>query len=246
MFNNQSPVFAMSFMGFSGASLPAWLNDIIASSFVQQMSGYMPHFLLAMALGACIGIERRHKQKIAGIRTHMLVCISSCMITLMGVFIVRQAGVGDATRIAGQILPALGFIGMGVITRKGWTTSGVTTAATILFTAGVGIMVGYSYFSPATTVSILTIIALQLSYWLFPSTDAGGHAVKVICPIDYFHETRKLFGERAKLDRISKSNGNVEFRLITQLTGDEIDDLLAQQVHNPHLITIELDEHDDK
>ena len=218
------------------------MTDILASPIVQQMGGYMPHVLLAMALGAGIGLERRHRHKIAGVRTHLLVCVSSCIITLMGAMVVKAAGVGDATRIAGQILPALGFIGMGVITRKGWTTSGVTTAATILFTSGIGIMLGYGYFSPAVVIALLTIVMVQLSYWIFPSTETGGHALKIVCPEVNFHEVRKLFGERSKLDRISKNAGNIEFRLVTELTSDEIDDLLAQQVHNPHIITVELDE----
>lgn len=218
------------------------MTDILAHPIVQQMGSYLPHLLLSIALGACIGLERRHRQKIAGVRTHLLVCVSSCMITLMGALIVKAAGIGDATRIAGQILPALGFIGMGVITRKGWTTSGVTTAATILFTSGIGIMLGYGYFSPAVVITLMIIVVVQLSYWIFPSEDKGGHALKVTCAEDHFDDVRKLFGQDAKLESVSKNEGKVSFKLITALSGDEIDDLLAQQVHNPHVITIELAE----
>lgn len=218
------------------------MTDILASPIVQQMGGYMPHVLFAMVLGAGIGLERRHRNKIAGVRTHLLVCVSSCIITLMGAMVVKAAGEGDATRIAGQILPALGFIGMGVITRKGWTTSGVTTAATILFTSGIGIMLGYGFFSPAVAVAVLTITAVQLSYWIFPNTDAGGHAIRIVCREEHFNEVRKLFSERAKLESLSKNDGNVTFKLVTELSADEIDDLIAQQVNNQHLITIELAE----
>ena len=221
------------------------MTEIMASPIVQQMPGYLPNVLLAMALGAGIGLERRHRHKIAGVRTHLLVCVSSCIITLMGAMVVKAAGVGDATRIAGQILPALGFIGMGVITRKGWTTSGVTTAATILFTAGIGIMLGYGFFSPAVVVSLMTIVVVQLSYWIFPSTETGGHALKIECAEEHFNEVRKLFGERAKLESLSKNSGNVSFKLVTELSSDEIDDLIAQQVHNPHIITVELAESKD-
>jgi uncharacterized membrane protein YhiD involved in acid resistance len=132
---------------------------------------------------------------------------------------------------------------MGVITRKGWTTSGVTTAATILFTAAVGIMLGYGYFSPAVVVAILTLTVVQISYLVLPSTDAGGHALRIACAEENFNEVRKLFGERAKLESLSKDAGKVTFKLVTELSSDEIDDLIAQQVHNPHLITIELAEH---
>lgn len=217
------------------------IADIMSHPIVLQMHTYMPHVMLAIALGAGIGLERRHHNKIAGVRTHLLVCVSSCIITLMGALIVKSAGVGDATRIAGQILPALGFIGMGVISRKGWTTSGVTTAATILFTAGVGIMLGYGYFSPAVVVSVVTMTMVQLSYWIFPNTDSW-HGLRVVCPEEHFHEVRKLFGERAKLESLSKNNGNCSFLLLAELSTDEIDDLIAQQVHNPHIITIELAE----
>ncbi len=219
-----------------------FMSSILANPIVQQMGTYMPNVLLAIALGFGIGLERRHHHKIAGVRTHLLVCVSSCIITLMGALVVKSAGGGDATRIAGQILPALGFIGMGVITRKGWTTSGVTTAATILFTSGIGIMLGYGYFSPAVVVALLTITVVQLSYFILPSTDAGGHALKVVCAEDNFNDVRKIFGERAKMESLSKNNGNVAFKLVTELSSDEIDDLIAQQVHNPHIITIELAE----
>lgn len=242
MFGNNVNPFLMSFLSLGQLSLPTWVNDLLQSPFFVQSSAYLPHVLLAIALGAGIGFERRHRHKIAGVRTHLLVCVSSCIITLMGVYMTQAAGMGDATRIAGQILPALGFIGMGVITRKGWTTSGVTTAATILFTAGIGIMIGYGFFAAAAVVSILTITAVQLSYWIFPSTEPNGHAVRIVCPREHFHEVRKMFGEDAKLDKMSKDAGNVEFRLHTLMTMEQIDDLMARAVHNEQIVTIELAE----
>ena len=242
MFSNQIYTILMSFLSLNQLSMPTWAQDILSSQFFAGTGAYLPYVLLAIGLGGSIGFERRHRHKVAGVRTHLLVCVSSCIITLMGVYVTRAAGSGDATRIAGQILPALGFIGMGVITRKGWTTSGVTTAATILFTSGIGIMIGYGYFSPATVTAVLTITAVQLSYRIFPSMEPGGHALRVACHKDHFHEVRKLFGESAKLDRVSKHGDQVEFRLYTEMNMDQIDDLLARSVNNDQIITIELAE----
>ena len=101
---------------------------------------------------------------------------------------------------------------------------------------------GYGYFSPAVVVALLTITMVQLSYVILPSADAGGHAIRIVCREEHFNEVRKLFSERAKLESLSKNDGTVTFKLVTELSADEIDDLIAQQVHNQHLITIELAE----
>lgn len=243
MFGNNVNPTMMSFLSLGSLSLPQWVNDILASPFFSQSWAFLPHVLVAIALGAGIGLERRHRHKIAGVRTHMLVCVSSCIITLMGVYITQASGMGDATRIAGQILPALGFIGMGVIIRRGWTVSGITTAATILFTAGIGIMIGYGYFSPAVITAVVTITCVQVSYWVFPSTEPGGHALRVTCPREHFYEVRKMFGEDIKLETMSKKDGGlVEFRFYTLMNIDQIDDLLARAVNNDQIIAIELAE----
>jgi putative Mg2+ transporter-C (MgtC) family protein len=92
--------------------------------------------VLAMAVGGMVGLERELRDVPAGIRTHMLVCAGSTLITLVSI---RMAGgVADPTRIAAQIVTGIGFLGAGTIFRSGSSVRGLTTAAGIWLVAGVG------------------------------------------------------------------------------------------------------------
>ncbi|RFM24198.1 MAG: MgtC/SapB family protein [Candidatus Thermochlorobacter aerophilum] len=90
---------------------------------------------LALFLGAAIGFERQWRQKSAGLRTNTLVSMGAAAFTLISFALISQDdGVykGDATRIIGQIVTGIGFLGGGVILREGLNVQGLNTAATIL------------------------------------------------------------------------------------------------------------------
>lgn len=103
--------------------------------------------MLATLLGGLIGLERQINGNPAGMRTHILVCVGSTVITLTSVEI--SAGVlpgthGDPAHLAAQIVSGIGFLGAGAILREGNTVRGVTTAAGVWATAGIGIALGAS------------------------------------------------------------------------------------------------------
>jgi putative Mg2+ transporter-C (MgtC) family protein len=91
---------------------------------------------LSWFLGGIIGWQREAQGRAAGLRTHMLVCSGSCLITLV------SFGTHDPGRIAAQIVTGIGFLGAGVILRRGVSVRGLTTAATVWVVAGIGIAVG--------------------------------------------------------------------------------------------------------
>ena len=93
--------------------------------------------VLAWVLGGLIGWQREAQGRAAGLRTHMLVCVGACLITL-----VSFGGLGDPGRIAAQIVTGIGFLGAGVILRRGVSVRGLTTAASVWVVAGIGIAVG--------------------------------------------------------------------------------------------------------
>lgn len=95
------------------------------------------YVVVAMSLGAAIGIERQWRNSVAGLRTNTLVAVGSAIFVLIGV----MTGIAD-TRIAGQIVSGIGFIGGGAILREGLTIKGVNTAATLWCSAGVGALCG--------------------------------------------------------------------------------------------------------
>lgn len=115
--------------------------------------------LLAWVLGGLIGWQREARGRAAGLRTHVLVCLGSCLITRVSL------SVGDPGRIAAQIVTGIGFLGAGVILRRGESVRGLTTAATVWVVAGIGIAVGAGEaFAPlAAFATLLILLTLTLA-----------------------------------------------------------------------------------
>jgi len=125
---------------------------------------YALRMLAATFAGALVGIERDLKGKPTGMRTLILICLGSCVIMILSVEVARRAGSpADPGRIAAQVVTGIGFLGAGSILRSRVTVSGLTTAATIWFVAGVGLVLGYGDYllgGVATALMILTLTAL--------------------------------------------------------------------------------------
>ncbi len=96
--------------------------------------------LLAIGLGFCIGFERKMRFKEAGIRTHTIVCFGSAL--LMVVSLYAFGNEADSARVAAQIVSGVGFLGAGMIVYKQHEVHGLTTAAGVWATAGVGMACG--------------------------------------------------------------------------------------------------------
>ncbi|HKW37978.1 MAG TPA: MgtC/SapB family protein [Burkholderiales bacterium] len=131
------------------------------------------HLVIALAAGAIIGLERSYHGRPAGFRTHALVCLSSSMLMVLTVyqdtwfssFSLQQVNV-DPTRMAQGIMTGIGFLGAGVIMKEGLTVRGLTTAASIWITAGIGIMIGVGFYFPAGIATALTLIVLSVFRWI--------------------------------------------------------------------------------
>lgn len=122
--------------------------------------------LVAAALGSLIGLERERLLWAAGIRTHMLVCVGSCLIMIVSAYgfagvLGQQNTVLDPSRVAAQVVSGIGFLGAGSILARGEIVKGLTTAASIWTVAAIGLAVGGGlYFAAGTsTVIILVILA---------------------------------------------------------------------------------------
>lgn len=122
-------------------------------------SEYLLRFAVAALLGAVLGAEREFRDKAAGLRTIMLICIGSCLFTIMGQELITPER-GDPVRIASAIVSGVGFLGAGVIFRRGKQSTGITTAATIWCAAALGMACGGGQFSIALTVGALMIAIL--------------------------------------------------------------------------------------
>ena len=115
--------------------------------------------LLAVAFGAIVGIERETAHRPAGLRTHMLVSLGSCLFTLMS----TSFG-GQPAQVAGGIVAGIGFIGAGTIWAEKDKVKGITTAASLWATAAIGLTTGIGDFPLAATVTVLVLIILASKY----------------------------------------------------------------------------------
>src|SRR5215470_11035573 len=114
--------------------------------------------LLALVLGALIGLERQWHHRLAGLRTNALVAIGSAGFVVLGVLTVGES---SPTRIAAQVASGIGFLGAGVILREGLSVRGLNTAATLWCSAAVGSLAG-SGFTAAASMTTVVIVATNL------------------------------------------------------------------------------------
>jgi len=121
----------------------------------------------AAALGAAIGFERELRDREAGMRTHLLVALGSCLFTLVSAygfheFLARGGNVvrADPSRIAAQIVTGIGFLGAGAIIRQGLSIRGLTTAATLWVVAAIGMASATGYYWAAFATTVLVLVTL--------------------------------------------------------------------------------------
>jgi putative Mg2+ transporter-C (MgtC) family protein len=112
--------------------------------------------LSAGVCGALIGIEREARDKGAGIRTHTLVSLGSCLFTIISVECAKEFG-GDPSRIAAQIVSGIGFLGGGAILQERDKVRGLTTAATIWISAAMGMACGLNRILEGLLVAVITL-----------------------------------------------------------------------------------------
>ncbi|MCJ2008719.1 MgtC/SapB family protein [Methylobacterium sp. J-092] len=121
---------------------------------------------LAALLGSVIGLERERLLWAAGLRTHMLVCVGSCLIMLVSIYGFADAlgarnVVLDPSRVAAQVVSGIGFLGAGTILLRGEVVKGLTTAASLWAVAAIGLAIGGGLYVPAvaTTTFVVAILA---------------------------------------------------------------------------------------
>ena len=119
--------------------------------------------IFAVVAGGLIGLEREIVHRPAGVRTHMLVCLGSCLFVLVTLETVPH----EVARIIAGIATGIGFLGAGTIFRSKSEVHGLTTAASVWAVAGVGIAIGLGYYLMMLIAVILILIILQLNKFEF-------------------------------------------------------------------------------
>ncbi len=121
--------------------------------------------ILSVILGGIIGFEREVSKRSAGLRTHILVCLGSCLIMLTSLYvfdIYKDIVPLDPVRIAAGVVTGIGFLGAGTIIHSGEGVKGLTTAASLWLVAAIGLSIGCGFYLASLITSILAIIVLYV------------------------------------------------------------------------------------
>jgi len=118
----------------------------------------------AMLVGLVIGTEREYTNRPAGMRTHILVALGACVVSVTGELLFHEYKILGATpdpaRLSAQVITGVGFLGAGTILREGTSVKGLTTAASVWATACLGIAAGFGYYALALAGMLLMLITL--------------------------------------------------------------------------------------
>jgi len=141
--------------------------DFIKSLELRELNelSIVLRYVLAVVCGGVIGLEREHKHRPAGFRTHILVCIGAASTALTGQYLhceltkMGTQGLADPLRLSAQVIAGIGFIGAGtIIVTKRRQVKGLTTAAGLWTCAIVGIAIGVGYHEAAAFTALLVML----------------------------------------------------------------------------------------
>ena len=161
--------------------------------------------IFSIVLGSIIGLERELTNKAAGLRTQILVCLGSCLFTILSISgfstAVTLYPLGDPSRVAAQIITGIGFIGAGTVLRQGLTVTGLTTASTLWIVAAIGMACGCGQISLAVVTTLITVCVLVLIRFfelkLMPRNMKHLRKVNIsfVCKYDEYDEVYKKLME---------------------------------------------------
>jgi putative Mg2+ transporter-C (MgtC) family protein len=127
-----------------------------------------PHFVdflirvgVSFLCGCIVGVERELRGKPTGMRTCVLICLGTALFVRLGSVMADPVSTrGDASRVLGQVVTGIGFLGAGVIMAHGDTIHGVTTATVVWILAATGALIGAGKYSEAIAISFVTVLIL--------------------------------------------------------------------------------------
>ncbi len=137
-----------------------WLVDTCADFGILSIT---IRLLLAMFVGLVIGIDREMKRRVAGIKTHILVCVGAAMVMITSQYMLANFGTGDPARLGAQVISGVGFLGVGTIIVTGRNqVRGLTTAASIWACACLGLAAGIGFIEGVVVALIFIVFTLKV------------------------------------------------------------------------------------
>ena len=191
--------------------------------------------VIAACIGYVIGYERKNREKAAGMRTHAIVCMGAALIMVVSKYGFSDIPEWDASRVAAQIVSGVGFLGAGVIFIRNNSVSGLTTAAGIWTTAGVGMAIGAgSYFIGICSgvLVVVTQILLHRASFLTAEPYRGYLKLTTDCYETVVEELR----ERFRTERIREVNIKISKNKTKDETKVEFDLLFPAEYDKNQLV----------
>lgn len=200
--------------------------------------------LIAFLLGSLIGYERERRRQPAGFRTHSVLALGSSLMSLLSIYITHEYGQGaDPSRIASQVITGIGFLGAGAIIRIGVSIKGLTTAASLWTTAGIGLSVGAGmyFLSVFSTVILLFTLSLmsriEREFMGMPSGQTITLTLEgVEEPMDYL---KNVFGS-VRIRSIEREEGFIRVNLETAISRKELDESIEKLTKDRRVKKIEI------
>lgn len=207
-----------------------------------QNSWVLLDLLLSVVLGFLIGLERKIRSKEAGIRTHTIVCFGAALMMVVSLYAFN--GEADAARVAAQIVSGVGFLGAGMIVYKQHEVRGLTTAAGVWATAGVGMACGAGMYVIAIGATAILIVAqciFHLNIRLFMHKKIYSIKIEFYQSADENEKIKEIFGtDRFHHLVISRMDGRVVYGA-TLNTDKEFSSARLKEImiENPFIASIE-------
>lgn len=182
----------------------------------------------AMLVGLVIGTEREYTHRPAGMRTHILVALGACVVSVTGELLFNQYNAAgafpDPARMSAQVITGVGFLGAGTIMREGFSVKGLTTAASLWAVACLGIAAGFGYYALALFGMVFIFVTLTIFEWLQDKliTTRGLRE-------EYVMETRDIAATLALIDEK------------VQLQRGQVQNITAEVTENGHKVSFRAD-----
>lgn len=214
---------------------------------------YVLRLAVAGLLGGVIGFERKNRLKEAGIRTHLIVALASCLMMLISKYgffdVVGIEGIGlDPARVAAGVVSSVGFLGAGMIFIRKQTINGLTTAAGMWATVGVGMAVGAGMYFLGVFAALLIIFVQIFLHrrlrWLHvPSAEPILLRIEDTSDaIAYLQDALRERGiEIVNLKAERQGNGTIEVDVFAKIPDQcDLGELMGFLSNNPHIHSVEI------
>ena len=195
---------------------------------------------LAMLCGGILGMERGKKNRPAGFRTYMLVCVGATLVMLTNQYLCEVYGTGDPARLGAQVISGIGFLGAGTIIVTGRNrVKGLTTAAGLWADACLGLAIGVGFYSAAIIGCTLILLVMSVLHRLDDRMIANARNVdlymefKKMSDLGVFMSKIKEFGMKVSEIEMTKSDSGEETGVAVLLT-------LKLEKKKPHTEIIQL------